>query len=79
MITNYLAKGLNATKQYQKAQQIIDTTKSIGGDKVALWHHQYSLAMKGLNKPQLAKLHQDKAMSLAKKYQLPMWQIWEMQ
>ena len=31
--------------------------------------------LKGLN---ATKQHQDKAMSLANKYQLPMWQTWEM-
>jgi len=78
MITNYLAKGLNSTKKPQQAKDILDAVKHKGGDKIALWHHQYSKALVGLNQPQQAAKHQAQAMRLAKKYKLPMWQIWEM-
>lgn len=78
MVTNYLAKGYNVTKQPQKAKLILEQVKSTDGENTALWHHQYSLALAELEEPQLAKQHQDKAMVLAKQQQLPMWQIWEM-
>jgi len=76
-ITNYLAKGLNTTGEYSKAKKILDRIKS-NGQNTALWHHQYSLALTGLEQPQLAEQAQNKAMALAKEQQLPMWQIWEM-
>ena len=76
-VTNYLAKGFNATKQFQKAIEILDNVKS-QGEKTALWHHQRSLALTGLNQKAAAEQAQIKAMELAKKQGLPMWQIWEM-
>ncbi len=77
MVTNYLAKGYNATKQYDKAHKILAQVKQ-QGKQSALWHHQLSLALSGLNKPAPANAAQAKAMQLAEKQKLPMWQIWEM-
>ncbi|WOH36517.1 alpha/beta hydrolase-fold protein [Thalassotalea fonticola] len=76
-VTNYLAKGFNAKKQFQKAQDILDRVKAEGA-KIALWHHQYSLALAGLGQIELADKAQTKAMTLAQQQKLPMWQIWEM-
>jgi len=76
-ITNYLAKGLNTTGQYEKAKEILERIKA-QGKSTALWHHQYSLALKGVEQPKLAEQAQNKAMALAKEQKLPMWQIWEM-
>ena len=50
----------------------------VQGEKTALWHHQYSLALRGLKQEKLANKAQEKAMSLAKEQHLPLWQIWEM-
>ncbi|NMP31743.1 alpha/beta hydrolase [Thalassotalea sp. M1531] len=77
MVTNYLAKGFTTTKRFEKAKSILEKVAT-HGEKSALWHHQYSLTMAGLNKVTLAEKHQSKAMALAKQQQLPMWQIWEM-
>jgi len=76
-VTNYLAVGFNRKEQFQKAKSILDKIK-IQGKNTALWHHQYSLALTGLNDIELAKTYQKQAMELAKKQKLPMWQIWEM-
>jgi len=76
-ITNYLALGFNKKSQFEKAKSILDKIKHLG-ENTALWHHQYSVALEGLESLELAKAHQDKAMMLAKKQNLPMWQIWEM-
>lgn len=76
-VTNYLAKGFNAKKQFQKAQDILERAKAEGA-KTALWHHQYSLALTGLGQIELADKAQIKAMVLAQQQKLPMWQIWEM-
>jgi len=76
-VTNYLALGFNKKSQFEKAKNILDRIKPLG-EKTALWHHQYSLALVGLKELELAKVHQDKAMMLAKNQNLPMWQVWEM-
>jgi len=76
-VTNYLAKGFNTKKEFEQARNILDRVK-IQGEKTALWHHQYSLALTGLEQLERAKEHQKQAMALAKAQNLPMWQIWEM-
>jgi len=76
-VTNYLALGFNRTNQFEKAKAILDKVK-LKGKEIALWHHQYSLSLAGLKDFELAKESQAQAMALAKKQQLPMWQIWEM-
>jgi predicted alpha/beta superfamily hydrolase len=76
-VTNYLALGFNRTNQFQKAKVILASIET-KGEKSALWHHQYSLALTGLEEFELAKKYQAQAMKLAKSQKLPMWQIWEM-
>lgn len=76
-VTNYLAQGFNKKSQFEKAKSILDRIKP-QGEKTALWHHQYSLALAGLEEFELAKIYQAQAMTLAKNQNLPMWQIWEM-
>ncbi len=76
-VTNYLAKGFNAKKRFQEAQTILDKV-AVQGKNNALWHHQYSKAMAGLEHSKKAEHYQTTAMQLADKQQLPMWQIWEM-
>lgn len=76
-VTNYLAKGLNTTKQFEQAMDILGRIES-QGENTALWHHQRSLAFAGLNQKEAAEKAQEKAMLLAKEQGLPMWQIWEM-
>ncbi|KGJ92774.1 alpha/beta hydrolase [Thalassotalea sp. ND16A] len=76
-VSNYLAKGFNASKQFATAKDILERIKA-QGEKTALWHHQYSLALTGLKQPELAEQAQTKAMALAQQQNLPMWQIWEM-
>ncbi len=76
-ITNYLALGFNRKNQFKEAKHILDGIKP-QAEISALWHHQYSLALAGLDKFELAKKSQARAMELAKNQNLPMWQIWEM-
>jgi predicted alpha/beta superfamily hydrolase len=76
-VTNYLAKGLNTTKQFGQALDILDRIQSLGKN-TALWHHQRRFALAGLEQHEAATKAQTKAMSLAKEQGLPMWQIWEM-
>ena len=76
-VTSYLAKGYNAKKQYKSAIDILEKIKA-EGEKTALWHHQYSLALSGLNQTNMADKHQSIAMELAKEQLLPLWQVWEM-
>lgn len=76
-VTNYLALGFNKTGRHQKALDILSDIKSEAKNS-ALWHHQYSLALTGVDKAKEAKNYQEKAMKLASEQSLPMWQVWEM-
>jgi predicted alpha/beta superfamily hydrolase len=76
-VTNYLAVGFNKKNQFDNAKRILDKIK-LQGERSALWHHQYSLALTGLEELELAEKFQVRAMELAKIQNLPMWQIWEM-
>lgn len=76
-VTNYLALGFNKTGRHQQALDILDDIKSEANNS-ALWHHQYSLALTGVDKAKEAKNYQEKAMKLASEQSLPMWQMWEM-
>jgi len=76
-VTSYLAKGFNVKEQHETAKRILEAVRS-EGKNIALWHHQYSLALAGLGQTELAEKSQAKAMVLAKEHKLPMWQVWEM-
>lgn len=76
-VSNYLALGFNKKNQFVKAKSILDRIKA-QGENVALWNHQYSQALTGLEEVELAKKYQARAMKLAKDQKLPLWQIWEM-
>lgn len=77
-VTIQLAKGFNIKKQPKRAQQLLKTIEKTSTEN-PLWHRQMSLSYAGLQNKAKAQTHQEKALSLAKKHQLPTWLVWELQ
>ncbi|WP_196140763.1 alpha/beta hydrolase-fold protein [Aliikangiella sp. G2MR2-5] len=77
-ITINLALGLNRKAMFDKAEQLLNTTKAQSAENPK-WHYQMSLAQEGLKNPETAKKHHKQALKLAKKYQLESWEYWELE
>jgi len=77
-VTIQLAKGFNIKKQPERAQQLLLAIEKTSTEN-PLWHRQMSLSYAGLENKAKAQTHQSKALSLAKKHQLPTWLVWELQ
>ncbi|GAA6173306.1 hypothetical protein NBRC116592_29760 [Colwellia sp. KU-HH00111] len=73
-----LAKGFNIKKQPKRAQQLLLAIEKTSANN-PLWHRQMSLSYAGLENKAKEQAHQSKALSLAKKHQLPTWLVWELQ
>lgn len=72
-----LAKGYNKKNNAKKALELLMSIQQLGQKHVE-WHKQLSDSYQVLNKPDQAKQHKQRAIALAKEYQLQSWEVWEL-
>ena len=78
LVAVHIAHGFNKKKQYDRALKVLDRVSN-SGRVLPGWHRQMALYAKGINDPKRAEHHQQRALKLAKQYQLASWEIWELQ
>lgn len=76
-VTIQIAKGFTIKGKAKRAQQLLLSIKNTSKNN-ALWHREMSLSYEALGKSKLAKKHQERTESLAKKQKLPTWLVWEL-
>ncbi|WDE05446.1 alpha/beta hydrolase [Thalassomonas viridans] len=76
-VTIQLANGFNKRKNFKRVAQLLAQVKT-DGEILPGWHKQMSVYYQGVNKPELARQHQQQALKLARQYQLESWEVWEL-
>ena len=71
------ALGFNKKQQPEQARDLLLSVKEIG-DQHPKWHYQLSLSYQALSQMDLANMHHQQALQLAKKHQLESWEYWEL-
>ncbi|WDD99059.1 alpha/beta hydrolase [Thalassomonas actiniarum] len=76
-VTIQLANGFNKRKDFERVAQLLARVKA-DGETLPGWHKQMSVYYQAMNKPELARQHQQQALKLAQQYQLESWEVWEL-